>query len=292
MSSGRLDGGFRPDITEPTDLSRIYSEIHEQMGSLRLERGIRLCLRSTLIALGSAAQAGAAAFVLGGVAEWYCLHETPPLVLSAHQGVTLSLVGAVFVLALVGGLAGYVSARLSHPRSIRYRGKIRASGVGLVLMCIVGAGLALSLRPWSFPSVRVVVVPPLKAALYLERHDVTRGEIVYQDDKQVGYLQTNLGQWIETTVAPSAIATVIDDIPMTGLMSPEQVLQAIGDGSPRALKVAMERLWIFVGVLMIWVVVATTIQRRLWRKAPWPVPGPKDASEAIEWAQGTLIVRS
>jgi len=268
---------------QPVDASHLPPGIEEKIERLRYRRGFWLCIRSPVVCVKAATEVALASLVVGLAVVWYCLHEVPTFVLSAHQGLALSLVGAVFTLALVGGLAGYVTTRLYHPRSIRRRGKVAASGVGPVLGCIVAGGLLSASSPWSFPVAKVNAVPPLVAASYLTRGEVSGGAILYENALTIACLQTRAG-WIDTTVPPGATQAVIDHIPFSGLMTPGRVLQEIADIQAKSLNIVTRRLWLFNGLLIIEIAVVTPLQRHKWTSKPWPAPGPRDIAETIQWA--------
>ena len=164
-----------------------------------------MCRRSPVVALKAAALAGWGAFVGGAAAGWFVLHTMPSLVTSTDQPVVLSLVGGVFALTVATGTAGYAAARWWHARTIASQGRVRATGIGLVLALVVAGGAVGALQPWSFPSAHVVVASPLVVGEYLAQHQVTGGVMVYgKDNTAVVYLHTTQGKWIEAAIPPSA----------------------------------------------------------------------------------------
>ncbi len=237
-----------------------------------------------MVALKLGALAGFGAFVAGAVVGWFVLHTMPILVTSTDQRVVLSLVGGVFALTVAAGTAGYVTARWWHARTISSKGRVRATGVGLVLALVGAGGVAATLQPWSFPSANVVVVSPLVAGAYLAQHRVTGGLIVYsKDSTAVAYLHTTRGRWIEAAIPQSAEAAVYDEIPVSAGITYTQgaIAREIGGGQRAALRNGTEWLWLMVGFLGVWTAVGTVAQRRRWRDAPWLAPITSDTLQAI-----------
>ena len=262
-------------------------ELQARVARIRQVQGRFLCRRSPVVALKAAALAGGGAFVAGAAVGWFVLHTMPSLVTSTDQRVVFSLVGGVFALTVATGTAGYATARWWHARTIPSKGRVRATGVGLVLALVVAGGAVAALQPWSFPPAHVVVVSPLVVGEYLAQHEVTGGLMVYgEDNTAVAYLHTTLGKWIEAAIPPSAIATVYQEIPVSPRVTYTQggIARGIGGGQQDALRNGTEWLWLMVGVMGAWTVACAVAQRRRWRHAPWPAPVTDDTLQAIERA--------
>ena len=232
--------------------------------------------------------AGCGAFVAGAAVGWFVLHQMPTLVTLSDQGVVLSLVVGVFVLTLAAGTAGYATARWWHARSIPSRGRVRALGVGLLLVVAAAGGVMATLQPWRFPSADVLVVSPLAAGEYLAQHQVVGGLIVYQNDAPVAYLRTALGTWVEAAISRSAVLAVDQGIPASPGYTTEGIAREIGDGQPGALRTGTEWLWLLVGVMGAWTAALAVVQRRRWRQAPWPAPVASDTLRAMARASAGL----
>ncbi len=244
-----------------------------------------------MVALEAAAMAGSGAFITGAVVGWFVLNAMPTVVTLTDQRVVLTLVGGIFALTVAAGTAGYAIARWRHRHSIISKGRVRATGVGL-LVALVGAGVSVTtLQPWWFPSAHVLVVPPLVAGEYLALHEVTGGLVFDgKDDVPVLYLQTTRARWIDAAIPQSAVLAVEQAILAAhGLpYTPGQVALGVGGGQQGALRSRAEWLWFVVGVVGAGTVVLAIAQRRQWRNAPWPAPVAADTVRAIARAQDRL----
>ncbi|HYA69295.1 MAG TPA: hypothetical protein VED63_11235 [Acidimicrobiales bacterium] len=226
-----------------------------------------------MVALKGAALAGGGAFAAGGVVGWFVLHTASPIVTWTEQGVVLALVGGVFALTVVGALAGYTTVRWLHARSIPAKGRIHAKGVGLLLALVASMGVVAALAPWRFPSATVVVVSPLELGVYLSQGEVVGGLVVYgTDNDAVAYMKTSPGQWVAATIPRSAVAIVDEDIAGGIAYTEGELARIVGNGQQAALRTGTERLWLWVGAMASWAVVAGFVQRRQWQSAPWSAP--------------------
>jgi hypothetical protein len=274
--SGAAGLAHTPDLTFPAHLP---PAIAEQISRLRLARGRQLCRRSPEVALGAGVLTLSLTLVASIAIVWVCLARMPTLVLSASRAPVLEFVSAAGAVALLAAVASYATARWVHARSIPARGKTGAVRVGLLMSLVAIAGLLGAIRPWSFPSANVLVVPPLVAAQYIILHEATGGMVIYRDDTPVAYVQTAAGKWVEASVPPSATDVVVTGLPTSGPASTlNGVVVGIGGPQLAALRAVRDRLWFVAGALALWAAVAGVVQRRLWRRGPWSVPGPGDRS--------------
>jgi len=197
------------------------------------------------------------------------------------QRVVLTLVGGFFALTAIAGTAGYATARWWHTRSIPSKGRVRATGVGILLALLAAGGVVASVQPWRFPPAHLLVVSPLAAGEYLEQHQVVGGLIVYQNDARVAYMRTAMGTWIEAAISRSAVMAVDQAIPASPGYTPGGIGREIGDGQQGALGTDTEWLWLVVGVMGAWAAMLAVVQRRRWHQAPWAAPVANDTLRAM-----------
>ena len=243
------------------------------------------------MALEAATLAGSGAFVAGVVGGWFVLHKIPTLVASTDQRVVLTLVGGVFALTAMAGAAGYATARWHHARTIVSRGRVGASGIGLLFAFIAATGVLASMQPWRFPSTTVHSVSALRAGEYLAQHQVAGGSVLFgKENIPVAYLRTTGGIWVEATIPQSAVAAVDQEISLSSetMYTRSDVAEAIGGGQQRAVRTRAERLWLAVGAMAVWTVLSVSTQRRRWRGAPWLAPIAEDTLRAIARAHAEL----
>lgn len=170
-------------------------ELQERVARVRQVQGRLLCQRSPVVALKATALAGCGAFATGVASGWFVLHKESILVTSTDQRVVLTLVSGVFALTVGAGTAGYATARWWHARTIPSKGRVGASGLGLLLALVVAGAVVATLQPWSFPSANVAVASPLVVGLDLAQHQVSGGLMVYgKDNTVVVYLRTTRGE--------------------------------------------------------------------------------------------------
>jgi len=243
------------------------------------------------VALEAAALAGSGAFVAGVVGGWFVLRQIPTLVTSTDQRVVLTLVGGVFAMTVTAGTAGYASARWRHARTIVSRGRVRASGIGLLFALVAAAGVLGSMQPWRFPATTVVSVSALRAGEYLAQHQVAGGSVLFgKENIPVAYLRTTGGNWVEATIPQSAVAAVDQEISLSShtMYTSGDIAEAIGGGQQRAVRARAEWLWSVVGVVAAWTALSVSAQRRRWRGAPWLAPIAQDTLRAIARAHAEL----
>jgi len=244
-----------------------------------------------VVALKAAALAGCGAFVAGTVTGWFVIHKESILVTSTDQPVVLRLVSGIFVLTVAAGTAGYATARWWHARTIPSKGRVGATGLGLLIAFVVAGAVVATLQPWSFPSANVVVVSPLIVGVNLAQHQVAGGLMVYgKDNSAVAYLRTTRGKWVEAAIPQSAEAAVYQEIPVSAgaTYTQGEIARAIGGRQEGALWRRTERLWFVVGVMGSWTAALAVAQRRRWRNAPWPASVGNDTVQAIARALARL----
>src|ERR1700680_4371890 len=130
-SPGAGQGSARPVAIEAPPLA---AGLQQRVTRIRQVQGRLLCRRSPVVALEASALAGCGAFAAGVASGWFVLHKMPTLVTSSDQRVVLTLVGGVFALTVTAGMAGYVTARWRHARTIPFLGRIGATGSGFLFV--------------------------------------------------------------------------------------------------------------------------------------------------------------